>query len=156
MGTEIERKFLIKDPKWRPDTPGIHLRQGYILGDAEKVLRIRLMGDEAILCLKAQLKGIERLEYEYPIPLDEATEMLDRLCQPPLIEKTRHKIPYEGNVWEIDVFAGENEGLIVAEVELDSADQEVKLPPFVGKEVSEDQRYFNASLARTPYSQWKD
>lgn len=153
MGQEIERKFLLRNDQWRGG-PGTPLRQGYLGSGNGISVRVRVAGDTAWLTVKGPTTGASRPEYEYTIPLEDAREMLDQLCPPPLIEKCRYKVEHEGFTWEIDEFAGANQGLVVAEVELDSEDQAVPLPDWVGEEVTGDPRYYNASLARTPYSEW--
>lgn len=154
MAQEIERKFLVKELPRLADASGTLIRQGYLTQDHEKVVRIRLIGDKAILGIKAHIDDVTRLEYEYPIPTQDAHEILDRLCSGPLVEKTRHRIPRGELVWELDVFHGQNEGLVIAEVELETPDQEVPIPDWVGAEVSSDTRYLNANLARHPYRAW--
>ncbi|NMG61148.1 CYTH domain-containing protein, partial [Geitlerinema sp. P-1104] len=119
-------------------------------------IRVRLGGDRAWLTLKGATVGVSRLEYEYSIPLGEAQEMLDHLCETPIIEKRRYQVMYEGLTWEIDEFFGENQGLIVAEVELEAEEQAFTPPPWLGVEVSEDPRYYNANLVKFPYSQWEE
>ena len=157
MAIEIERKFLVKHDMWRPDAAaGKRFRQGYLSTEAAHVVRVRAVGDQGFLTIKGATVGIERLEFEYPIPLADADVMLDRLCPAPLIEKVRHRVAFDGRVWEVDVFEGENAGLVLAEVELPAANAVVKLPPWVGLEVSDDPRYFNSNLARLPYTRWPD
>ncbi|HEY9640877.1 MAG TPA: CYTH domain-containing protein [Coleofasciculaceae cyanobacterium] len=154
MAIEIERKFLVKGNDWRIVTGTVY-RQGYIVSGNGRTVRVRLAGDQGYLTIKGGARGISRSEYEYLIPVSDAIEMLDSLCDRPQIEKTRYKIPYEGLIWEVDEFAGENQGLILAEVELTSPDQPITLPPWIGQEVSRDFRYFNSNLAKFPYSHWK-
>ncbi len=130
------------------------MRQGY-LGEAESAsIRVRVAGSEAWLNIKSATLGIERLEYEYPIPVTDAEEMLDRLCRRPLIEKTRYRVPWHGHTWEVDVFEGENAGLVVAEIELGAPDEPFVKPPWTGEEVSDDRRYYNVCLVRHPYREW--
>lgn len=155
MGKEIERKFLISNDDWRQLGTGNDYCQGYLNSEKGRTVRVRTINDRGILTIKGPTVGATRLEYEYDIPLDEATEMLRQLCHQPLIEKTRYKIPYAGLIWEIDEFKGENEGLLFAEVELESEDQEFVKPPWIGKEVTDDSRYYNANLVSNPYSNWK-
>lgn len=157
MAIEIERKFLVRDDRWRAEaSPGVRYRQGYLCTDVDRVVRVRTVGDGGFLTVKGATVGIARLEFEYPIPRANADAMLDRLCPAPLIEKTRYRVPFAGRVWEVDVFAGDNAGLILAEVELPSADAAVVLPPWAGAEVSDDPRYYNSNLARMPYGRWRD
>jgi adenylate cyclase len=156
MGLEIERKYLLKDDGWRPGPAGVFVRQGFVLNSPECTIRVRLMGEQAFLTIKGRNQGIVRLEYEYPIPVADAKELLDHFCLPSLIEKTRYIRHHAGLKWEIDEFTDLNQGLIVAEIELKTADQAIDLPPWIGLEVSDDPRYLNASLAKRPYTTWKD
>ena len=155
MATEIERKFLVKVDAWTPKGPGIHFKQGYLSSQKARVVRVRIEGHVAKLTIKGLTKGVTRAEFEYAIPLDDASILLDELCERPLIDKHRHVEIHGQLAWEIDVFHGENEGLVVAEVELPSADTELVLPAWAGKEVSDDPRYFNSNLVLNPYSSWK-
>lgn len=154
LAIEIERKFLIRDDAWRRGASGKDYRQGYLTVDPERTVRVRIAGDEGFLTIKGKTVGMARSEFEYPIPLAEAALLLDQLCLRPLIEKTRYTLSFGGHVWEIDEFSGDNQGLIMAEVELNSADEQVELPPWIGKEVTGDRRYYNASLIRNPYKSW--
>lgn len=153
MGQEIERKFLVVGDDWREGAGGTLYRQGYLAKDKERTVRVRVAGTKAYLTIKGCTKGTSRAEYEYEIPLQDAEELLD-LCEGPLVEKTRHKIPHAGHIWEVDVFHGDNVGLIMAEVELKSEDEHVEMPGWVGKEVSGDARYYNSSLSKKPYKTW--
>jgi adenylate cyclase len=157
MPVEIERKFLVRDESWRAQSQdgGVLYRQGYLLGARRASLRVRLEGSRAFLNIKSQVLGIVRKEYEYPMPFEEAEEILAHLCEGELIEKIRYHVPYEGHLWEIDVFQGANAGLIVAEIELTSPEAVFPLPPWVGEEVSHDKRYYNVYLAEHPYPFWK-
>ncbi len=154
MAVEIERKFLVTGDDWRQDACGVRFRQGYLSTDPERTLRVRLEGEQGRLTIKGQTVGISRSEYEYEIPADEAAELLDNLCLQPLVEKTRYRVEYAGRIWEIDEFYGPNAGLILAEIELETADAEFDIPEWVGQEVSDDPRYYNANLARQPFSTW--
>ena len=154
MATEIERKFTVTSDQWRKLATGIVYRQGYIATKKGTTVRVRLVGNQGYLTIKGSTVGVSRMEYEYPIPAADAQEMLDNLCERPLIEKTRYKIEYAGLIWEVDEFAGENQGLVVAEVELTDENQIIELPDWIGKEVSDDPRYFNANLVKYPFSQW--
>ena len=156
MPVEIERKYLVIGDAWRGQATGLHFRQGYLSTDPERSVRIRLAGDEGWLTIKGKSEGAARAEYEYPIPAEHARELLDRLCLRPLIEKTRYRLEHAGLLWEIDEFEGDNAGLLIAEVELESASQMPELPDWVGQDVTDDPRYFNASLIAHPYSQWSD
>ena len=155
MGTEIERKFLLANDDWRSlGGAGTVYRQGYLSTDPDRNVRVRLIDATGYLTVKGRTAGITRLEFEYEIPFDDASRLLDELCHRPLIEKTRYRIGLEGLTWEIDEFAGDNQGLIVAEVELESENQELPLPRWIGREVSDDPRYFNAALVERPFTTW--
>lgn len=153
MGQEIERKFLVKGDSWRTDS-GTLIRQGFLHNEVESTVRVRTAGQRAYLTVKGGISGITRTEFEYEIPLEDANEMLDELCQKPLIEKIRHEIDIRGFIWEIDEFLRENAGLVVAEIELDDEEQEFRKPDWLELEVSEDARYLNANLVKNPYSKW--
>jgi CYTH domain-containing protein len=153
MGQEIERKFLVTNDGWREGAEGTLYRQGYLAKDADRTVRVRVAGTQAYLTIKGRTKGTSRAEYEYEIPLKDAEELLD-LCEGPLVEKTRHKIQHAGRTWEVDVFHGDNDGLIMAEVELEREDVHVEMPGWAGKEVSGDARYYNSSLSKKPYKTW--
>ncbi|WP_017299114.1 CYTH domain-containing protein [Nodosilinea nodulosa] len=155
MGQEIERKFLVVGDGWRSLAQGEVICQGYIPTQDARTVRVRRAGDRAYLTLKGPAVGLVRPEFEYPIPVDDAQAILETLCTPPLIEKTRYRLPIENMVWEIDEFWGDNAGLIVAEVELTRPDQAVDLPEWIGLEVTYDPRYQNSSLARHPFATWK-
>ncbi|MDN2677134.1 MULTISPECIES: CYTH domain-containing protein [unclassified Janthinobacterium] len=154
MGIEIERKFLLAGDAWRGLGQSVLLRQGYLSSARERVVRVRIEGEQAMLTIKGANVGATRGEWEYPIPLADAAELLDSLCEQPLIEKVRHRIEHAGMVWEVDEFLGANAGLVVAEIELASEDQPFEKPDWVGAEVSGDARYYNANLIRHPFSQW--
>jgi adenylate cyclase len=154
MGTEIERKFLVKGDSWRAQARGKRYRQGYLSTVKERTVRVRVAGEQGFVTIKGVTVGAARAEYEYEIPLPDANEMLDRLCERPLVEKTRYRIPQGDVVWEIDEFAGDNRGLIVAEVELKDERQTVTLPEWIGEEVTGDPRYFNANLVAKPFTTW--
>jgi len=155
MGTEIERKFLVNGDGWNERIEGTLYRQGYLSTDKHRVVRVRLAGDRGFITIKGISEGASRAEFEYEIPGNEADEMLNTLCIHPLLEKVRHKVEYRGLTWEIDEFAGENRGLVVAEVELSDEAQQVELPVWAGREVTGDPRYFNSNLVKNPYSTWK-
>ena len=154
MAVEIERKFLVADDRWRENVMGILFRQGYLSVEPNRTVRVRLEGEIGKLTIKGRTEGISRSEYEYQIPQQDATELLDNLCLRPLIEKTRYRVQHEGLIWEIDEFYGANEGLIMAEIELESEEAEVPLPDWVGREVSGNPRYYNSSLVKEPFSEW--
>ncbi|RLC06474.1 MAG: adenylate cyclase [Deltaproteobacteria bacterium] len=154
MGIEIERKFLIKDDAWRALAEGTHYRQGYLNSTKERTVRVRTINDKGFLTIKGITTGATRAEYEYEIPHAEATALLDDLCEKPIIEKNRYKIDFAGFVWEVDEFFGENQGLIVAEVELESEDQAFEKPEWIGEEVTGDPKYFNSNLILNPFAKW--
>ncbi len=152
MAVEIERKFLVNGTAWQ-QAPGVAYRQGYLNRDKARTVRVRVAGEAAFLTIKGQSVGAARAEFEYPIPLADAQALL-ALCDGPLIEKTRHVQTHAGTVWEVDVFAGDNAGLVVAEVELAREDQAFVRPDWLGEEVTQDARYFNSNLATHPYCHW--
>jgi adenylate cyclase len=154
MGVEIERKFLLAGEGWRALGQPVLLRQGYLSSDPARVVRVRVEGDQAYMTIKGRSVGATRGEWEYPIPLADANELLERLCEQPIVEKFRRKIEFAGNVWEVDEFLGVNQGLVVAEIELASEDQAFDQPEWIGAEVTHEARYFNSSLVRNPYSTW--
>jgi adenylate cyclase len=154
MGKEIERKFLVKGDVWRDLAKGTSYRQGYLNSAKERTVRIRTINDQAFLTVKGLTVGATRAEYEYEIPLADCNAMLDALAEKPIIEKKRYKVPSAGLTWEIDEFFGENAGLIVAEVELESEGQAFRKPEWVGEEVTADPRYFNSNLIKHPYTRW--
>jgi adenylate cyclase len=154
MANEIERKFLVRDNTWRSQDGGKRYRQGYLSIVKERTVRVRTTGDKGFITIKGMSVGATRSEYEYEIPLADANEMLERLCERPLIEKTRYRVSHEGLLWEIDEFEGDNRGLIIAEVEFKDQTQSVTLPGWIGQEVTGDPRYFNANLVANPFSQW--
>ena len=155
MAQEIERKYRVTGDGWRDPGSGVPYRQGYLSTVAERTVRVRLIRDKGYLTIKGLTVGATRAEYEYEIPADEASEMLDNLCERPLIEKTRYRVEHQGLVWEVDEFDGDNAGLIIAEVELDEEDQEIVLPDWVGEEVTGDLRYYNANLIAHPFTRWR-
>ena len=156
MGVEIERKFLVDGDAWRTLGQATLLRQGYLSTDAARTVRVRIDGEQAFLTIKGKSVGASRGEWEYPIPVNEAAELLDGLCQQPLVEKVRRRIAIGPHTWEVDEFLGANAGLVVAEIELASEDEAFEKPDWLGREVTGDARYFNSNLIRQPYSQWKD
>jgi adenylate cyclase len=153
MATEIERKFLVEGTPWQPST-GKRYCQGYLNRDKERTVRVRTAGDEAFLTIKGVTRGAVRAEFEYPIPLSDAQQLL-KLSDGPIIQKNRYVIHHDGAKWEVDEFLGDNAGLVVAEIELQSEDQSFSRPPWLGREVTDDSRYFNANLASNPYCKWK-
>ncbi len=157
MAQEIERKFLVINDRWRALATGEPYRQGYLAtARPGQSVRVRIAGAQGYLTIKGPTQGLTRAEFEYAIPVSDAEEMLETLCDRPLIEKKRYRLPIGNLVWEIDEFTGENAGLIVAEVELLSEDQPFEKPDWLGREVSGEARYYNASLVKSPYSDWSD
>ena len=156
MPTEIERKFLVDHQKWEAliKPTGKLYKQGYILSDEKRTVRIRVANDAAYITLKGASTGISRSEYEYTIPVNEGNEILNNFATSS-IQKTRYNIEYAVHTWEVDVFTGDNNGLIVAEIELQNEDEQFEKPEWVGQEVSHDSRYTNASLSVYPYKDWK-
>jgi adenylate cyclase len=152
MGIEIERKFLVTGSDWRNAEPKYYC-QGYLNRDKHRTVRVRIAGDSGFLTIKGLAIGASRPEFEYAIPLDDAKELLE-LCEGRIVEKHRRVIAHAGLNWEVDEFLGENEGLVIAEVELTSEDQEIDLPQWVGADVTDDRRYFNSNLSTTPYKMW--
>ena len=155
MGVEIERKFLVVDDSWRESaSAGMRYRQGYLSTDPSNSVRVRVCGDKAWLNVKSAATGVTRREYEYEIPAADAHGILEELCVKPLIEKTRFIVEHDGRSWEIDVFEGDNAGLVVAEIELESAGEVFTRPEWAGEDVSGDIRYYNQRLVEHPYSSW--
>jgi adenylate cyclase len=155
MGREIERKYLVRDESWRRDADqGVRYRQGYLSLEPGRSVRVRQAGDLGFLTIKGPSEGAGRDEFEYPIPLADAEHLLNRLCIQPLIEKTRYTIQHSGWKWEIDEFAGENRGLIVAEIEIPDERQTFDKPGWAGEEVTHDRRYYNSQLVLHPYPEW--
>lgn len=153
MGQEIERKFLVAGSGWNHGSPGRRMTQGYLSLDPDRTVRVRLAGEEAWLTIKGRAQGLVRQEFEYAIPPKEARELL-ALCTGAVIDKTRYRVGHAGHVWEVDVFHGDNDGLIVAEIEMESEDVNVPLPDWVGVEVSDEPRYLNSHLVRKPFKDW--
>ncbi|MCX7593192.1 MAG: CYTH domain-containing protein [Fischerella sp.] len=154
MAKEIERKFLLKGDDWRKLAEGSSIyRQGYIPTQGVTV-RVRIAGNQGYLTIKGPSIKYSRSEFEYPIPIEDAQEMLETLCERPFIEKIRYKVKWGGLIWEIDEFEGVNKGLILAEVELNDEKQEIELPSWIGEEVSDNPRYYNRNLVKYPFSQW--
>jgi|APAra7269096661_1048516.scaffolds.fasta_scaffold00001_126 CYTH domain-containing protein len=156
MGVEIERKFLLANEGWRGQGIATRMRQGYLVADPVRTVRVRIEGGRAVLTIKGKTTGAARGEWEYDIPIADATELLDGLCEQPQVEKIRHRIEHAGHTWEVDEFLGLNAGLFVAEIELDAEDEAFEKPDWIGVEVTGDKRYYNSSLIRQPYSQWPD
>ncbi len=154
MGIEIERKFLVVGDAWRA-APAVPYAQGYLNRDKQRTVRVRVVRDEAWLTIKGASVGATRAEFEYPIPLADAQQLL-ALCDGPVVRKTRRVVEHAGARWEIDEFEGDNAGLVVAEIELPSEDAPFERPDWLGAEVTHDPRYFNSSLATAPYSTWPE
>ena len=155
MGVEVERKFLVTGDAWRDAvTSATRIVQGYIAQTETATVRVRVRAETGYLTIKGATTGVARSEYEYEIPVDDALGMLEEMAQGPVIDKVRHLVAVGTHVWEVDVFAGANAPLVMAEVELASADEHFVLPAWAGAEVSDDPRYFNVNLAREPYSTW--
>jgi adenylate cyclase len=154
MAQEVERKFLVTSDAWKAGAHGKLYRQGYLSTHKERTVRVRIAGTKAFLTIKGLSVGITRSEYEYEIPVSDAAEMLDKLCEQPLIEKTRYRIEHAGYAWEVDEFAGVNAGLVVAEIELPTAEATFDKPGWVGEDVSDDRRYFNSNLIAKPFTTW--
>jgi len=154
LAKEIERKFLVTGEPWKSFPPGTRYRLGYLSAQPERSVRVRSDGRSGKLTIKGITRGATRDEFEYDIPLPDAEYLLDHLCERPLIEKIRHKVAVGGRTWEVDVFEGDNAGLVVAEIELEDEGQKFDLPIWVSREVSDDPRYFNANLIRNPYRTW--
>ena len=155
MGVEVERKFLVADESWRAGvTSSTRIVQGYLAQTDVATVRVRVKGGTGFLTVKGVSVGVSRSEFEYEVPVADALAMLDELAQGPVIDKVRHLVPVGDHVWEVDVFAGPNAPLVMAEVELAHADERFVRPDWAGTEVSDDQRYFNVNLAREPYSTW--
>lgn len=155
MALEIERKFLLKDDSWKSQVVRSHvLKQGYLASSPGPTVRIRTSDESAFLTIKGKTIGISRVEFEYDVPMEEALELLKLSANAP-IEKTRHIVKADGYVWEIDVFEGANHGLVLAEVEVQSEDEQIVLPSWVGIEVSDDPRYFNSYLSQNPFNEWE-
>ena len=155
MAIEIERKFLVKRIPLTEIRKSENVKQGYIINDKQKVVRVRMKGYNYFLTIKGNITGISRLEFEYPIPENDAEQIFKHLCGTKVIEKIRHYVEYEGHTWEIDEFQGLNEGLIVAEIELKTEMEKFELPDWIGNEVTNDPRYYNMNLNIFPYLRWR-
>jgi len=155
MAKEIERKFLVKDNRYRELAEPVRYQQGYLSTEKGRTVVVRTAGGKGIVQIKGVVVGITRTEFEYEIPLEDAELMLNELCEKPLIEKERYIVEADGFQWHVDEFHGENEGLVVAEIELETENQQIKLPQWIDKEVSGDTRYFNSQLVKNPYTKWK-
>lgn len=155
MAIEIERKFLVENDHWRDQVTRVsHFKQGYMGNSKHCSIRVRTEGERAWINIKSATLGITRKEYDYEIPVEDASEILANLCDKPLIEKSRYLVKHEQHVWEIDVFEGANKGLVVAEIELADTNESFSMPDWAGAEVSDDPRYYNVCLIENPYSAW--
>jgi adenylate cyclase len=155
MALEIEHKFLLNNDTWHQHIDrSVYYKQGYLSSTEKNSIRVRISDKHAWLNIKSAVIGTHRHEYEYEIPLEEANEILEMLCHKPLIEKTRHFVYHDKHVWEIDEFMGDNEGLIVAEIELTKIDEKFEKPTWIGQEVTHDLRYYNNNLCKKPYKEW--
>lgn len=154
MGIEIERKFLVQGDGWRSQHVRT-LRQGYLSRKPDCNVRVRTDGERGFLTVKGMTHGATRAEFEYEIPLAEATEMLERMCDGPLIEKRRYRVEFSGRHWEVDEFLGDNAGLTMAEIELSAEHESFERPPWLGEEVTHDRRYLNVNLSQTPFREWQ-
>lgn len=155
MATEIEHKFLLLNDQWRSQVErSERMTQGYLLAQARSSVRLRIAGEVAHLNIKSATVGTARSEYEYPVPVEDAREMLTNLAEGPLIDKTRHYVRHGNHLWEIDEFHGDNDGLIVAEVELSEVGEVFEKPVWVGEDVSDDVRYYNSMLSKNSYKNW--
>jgi adenylate cyclase len=156
MAQEIERKFLLVSDDWKEHVSRSDFyRQGYLSGTEKCSIRVRTANDNAYLNIKSATLGIQRTEYEYEIPLVDANKMLNQFCHGAVIEKTRYFVPYKDHLWEVDVFEGLNQGLVVAEIELDSVEEKFAIPEWIGAEVSDDLRYYNVCLVDHPFCDWE-
>jgi adenylate cyclase len=156
MALEIERKYLVRDHGYRPAAShSYRIQQGFLNDDPRRVVRVRIMGNTATLTVKSPVSDVARREFEYTIPIDDARLLIGLVCLPPTLEKTRHIVEHGGLTWEVDEFEGENEGLVIAEVELPDTGTVPDLPSWIGEEVTGDSRYYNANLVRNPYRLWK-
>jgi len=154
VGIEIERKFLVTGDGWRPGSSPKAIRQGYLAYGPPASVRLRVTGDTAHLNIKESTLAITRREFEYPIPVADAEEMLERLTADAIVSKTRYHVVVGGHTWEIDVFDGANAGLVLAEVEIESEESAIEVPEWAGREVSGDERYLNTYLAQHPFTTW--
>ncbi len=153
---EIERKFLVTNLDFVKYGVPQRIKQGYICTDSDRVVRVRIKDDKAFLTLKNASTGFARNEFEYEIPVTEAQTMLDTMCHQPIIDKIRFVLIHKKKRWDIDVFNGQNEGLVIAEIELESQDESFIKPPFIGKEVTDDHRYYNSYIATNPFNSWNE
>ena len=156
MGIEIERKFLVVNDDYKLNAKSAVFYQGYLSSTKEATVRVRIGGDQGFITVKGKSKGITRAEFEYPIPVDDAKTILDTMCGKSIIHKRRYITVYDGFTWEVDEFYDANQGLVIAEIELTSEEQPFAKPHWLGKEVSNDIRYYNSNLIKHPFKEWKD
>tara|TARA_B100000029_G_C17535026_1_gene944586 strand:- start:1236 stop:1700 length:465 start_codon:yes stop_codon:yes gene_type:complete len=154
MAIEIERKYLVKSPPLHLAKKKLYIKQGYIVNDQKQVIRVREKGDEYFLTIKGNQIGISRLEYDFPISKKDANELIINFCRDTIIEKTRYYLRFKNHIWEIDEFHKKNQGLVVAEIELNSENENFELPTWVEKEVTSEKKYYNMNLATNPYNNW--
>ncbi|MBN1637993.1 MAG: CYTH domain-containing protein [Ignavibacteriales bacterium] len=154
MSIEIERKFLVKSDEWKSLGKGQFYRQGYLSTMPGRIVRIRTTGKKSYLTIKGLVVGLTRNEFEYEVPIEEAKFIIENLCEKPIIEKYRTKIKIDDVIWEVDEFLGENEGLVIAEIELKSEEQKINIPNWIGEEVTGDFRYSNSNLIKNPFTKW--
>ena len=155
MAIEIEHKFLLANEDWRNYViRSVYYKQGYLGGNENNSIRVRVSDEYAWLNLKSAVAGAQRLEFEYEIPLNDADIILEQLCFKPYIEKYRHFVQHAEHLWEIDEFLGDNAGLIVAEIELSQLGESFVKPDWLGQEVTDDLRYYNNNLTKYPYKDW--
>lgn len=155
MGSEIERKFLVKSADYKEAAVGMLIKQGYLSSNPSSTVRVRLVGNKGFITVKGKMFGVTRLEFEYEIPVEDAEQMLESLCEKPIIEKCRYRYTMKQHIWEVDEFYGENDGLIVAEIELNDENEDFEKPSWIGSEVTDDYRYLNSNLIKHPYRDWR-
>lgn len=156
MGQEIERKYLVMNNTYRNNSKGVLYKQAYLSSNPERTVRVRVYNQKGYLTIKGPNDGCTRAEFEYEIPCNEAQTIIDNLCEKPIIEKNRYKVEYEGLIWEVDEFIGDNSGLVIAEIELKHENQSFIKPSWIGEEVTGDQRYYNSNLVKNPFCTWAE
>lgn len=154
MALEIEHKFLVNSLAFRNYAKPVLYRQGYLADLPDRSIRVRTVGDKGFITIKARVSVLTRQEFEYEIPLSDALKILKEVCIGPIVEKYRYTINYKGFIWEVDEFLGDNAGLIVAEIEVTDEDQLFGKPDWVGDEVTNDPRYLNSNLSKSPFNTW--
>ncbi len=155
MAKEIERKFLINQDVLGALDNGTSIKQGYISTKDKTVVRVRVSGNQAYLTLKGEATGVTRSEFEYEIPVTDAEQIIEELCNGPVVEKTRYLVTHCDHTWEVDIFHGENDGLVIAEIELGSEEEAFEIPDWVTREVSGEAKYYNSSLLANPFKNWR-